>query len=110
MRKKNWNSLEIAQLKLHRAASEPNDDVKLVFLLSGIEALYESKEDRKAIPKIVKIYDKQLSEKTAKKIGQSYYRRNQIVHGKRSDNHHIAKLVPYLEKILRFLVKQEELN
>lgn len=105
--KENSPSPEIAILKLQRAASETSEDVKLVFLLSGIEALYETREDRKTISEIIGLYDKTLSENEAKILGQSYYRRNQMLHGKISNIHHIKKLVSKLEKILRILIQHQ---
>lgn len=105
--KENSPSPEIAILKLQRAASETSEDVKLVFLLSGIEALYETREDREAISDILCFYDKALSENAAKILGHSYYRRNQMLHGKISNIYHIKKLVSKLEKILRILIQHQ---
>lgn len=105
--KENSPSPEIAILKLQRAASETSEDVKLVFLLSGIEALYETREDRGEISEIIGLYDDKLSEKASKIIGQSYFRRNQMLHGKISNIYHIKKLVSKLEKILRILIRHQ---
>jgi protoheme ferro-lyase len=96
--------IEIALIKLRRALSEPSEDVKLIFLLSGIEALYNSQNDRMKIPDIIRIYNERLSEKAENIIGQSYWRRNQILHGKLSDFGHISKLVPKLQQILHILI------
>jgi len=98
------SSIEIALLKLRRALSEQSVDVKLFFLLSGIESLYDSKADRVRIPDIIRTYNVKLSEKTEKIIGQSYWRRNQILHGKLSDLNHITNLVPKLQQILQTLI------
>jgi len=96
--------LEIALLKQRRALSESSEDVKLIFLLLGIEALYNSKSDRMKIPDIIRNYNERLSEKAEKIIDQSYWRRNQIVHGEQSDLDHISKLVPKLQQVLHTLI------
>jgi len=96
--------IEIALKKLRRALSEPSEDVKLIFLLSGIEALYNSKNERMKVPDIICTYNERLSDKAEKIIGQSYWRRNQTLHGKPSDLDHISKLVPKLQQILQALI------
>ena len=96
--------IEIALEKLQRALSESSEDVKLIFLLSGIETLYNSKNERMKIPDIIRTYNERLSDKAEKIIGQSYWRRNQTLHGKLSDLDHISKLVPKAQQILQTLI------
>lgn len=96
--------IEIALKKLRRALSESSEDVRLIFLLSGIEALYNSKNERMKIPDILRTYNERLSDTAEKIIGQSYWRRNQTLHGKLSDLDHISKLVPKLQLILQTLI------